>query len=174
MKALCVLCGQECDRFDESCKDGYAVRCDTCGAYFMGSPALFENEYASMPREKKAMISAYLRDLFECGKDRPELGDAELLEGIIKEYENKTVEQKLDNLLFVLRKRSKEFGAFVPVNEKRDYPITYSLGDQGFASILKLARDKGFLEEGATGIAGKLTEDGWRKGTEIMNIKLNL
>jgi hypothetical protein len=166
--AKCILCEQECERHHPQGMDGYEVECQTCGRYFLASPEIFEAAYIKMPREKRSMISAYTRELFEQGKERPELGDDDLLASVIEEYENKTDDQRLENLILFLRKRSKEFGVAVDINEARDYPITYSLSKDGFSAILKVAKDRGLLEEGTAGLGGRLTEEGWKMGTRVM------
>lgn len=171
MRAQCVLCEQESERSHEQGKDGYAVECDTCGKCFLGSPEIFEKGYIHMPRERRAMIFAYTRELFELGRERPEFGDDELLNDIIEDYEKKTSDQKLENLIFYIRKKTKQFGDDVPANAKRDYPITYSLSEEEFSAILRLAKERGLLTEGAKGLAVKLTEVGWRMSTKIMKAK---
>jgi hypothetical protein len=169
--AKCVLCEQESKRFKEQRSDGYAVECETCGRYFLDAPEIFEGGYINMPREKRAMISAYTRELFEQGKERPELEDDELLAGIIEEYEGKTDDQKLENFILFLRKRSKQFRDLVEVNKERYYPITYSLSEEGLLAILKLGKERGLLTEETPGTVIRLTEAGWKIGTNLIKTK---
>jgi len=55
-----------------------------------------------MPREKRSVLSAYRRECFELEEEPPELGDTGLLIDIIKECENKTLEYKVENLIWYL------------------------------------------------------------------------
>jgi hypothetical protein len=173
MNDKCILCEKACQKTAESGRDGYAVECDTCGRYFLESPELFEQEYIDLPREKRAMISAYTRELFILGRERPGLGDADNLVGIIEKYENKNDEQKVENLILYFRKKSKQFGAEIPIDPEKDYPVSYSLSEQGFLETVKLAKDRDLITEIEKRTLIKLTELGWKQGTEIMKGKTN-
>ncbi len=171
-KSKCILCEKDAERSHIQGKDGYLAECAVCGKYFLASPELFEGGYTGMPREKRAMLSAYTRNLFELGEEPPELGDSGLLEGEITECEDKTLDEKLENLIWYLRKKSKEFGDSVSWDMEKDYPITYSLGSDGFMKIVLLAKqDKGLLDWPARGSGLTLREDGWKMGTELLKSK---
>ncbi len=166
----CILCEEEAVKSSVQGKDGYSVICDICGRYFLGSPEIFEGSYTSMPREKRRMLQAYTRELFELGEEPPELGNPDELKDIITDYEGKTVDEKLDNLIWYLRKNSEEYGGSVPWKIERDYPITYSLSPQGFEKIVHLARDNDLLViESRDSL--KLTEEGWKLGTKLLEDK---
>jgi len=122
-----------------------------------------------MPRENRAMLSAYTRERFELGVEPPELGDPKNLEGIIAEYKNKTAGEKLKNLVWHIRKKSPQFGDSVSLDAEKDYPITYSLSLEGFTEILKNPIGQKLIEPTESGL--KLTEEGWTLGTELMESK---
>lgn len=164
----CILCEKNAQRSGVQGKDEYLAECTTCGKYFLGSPEIFEGSYTSMPREKRAMVSAYTRELFERGEEPPELGDSDALKEIIAKYENKTLDEKLENLIWYIRKKSSQFGDSVSWDAQKDYPITYSLSPEGFTKIRDLAIEKDLLDLPARGTGLKLKEDGWKMGTELM------
>jgi len=172
-KSKCILCEKEAEKSGIQGKDGYLVQCATCGKYFLASPEIFEGRYTSMPREKRRMISSYTRNLFEHGEEWPELGDDDLLRDIIAEYESKTLDEKLENLIWYIRKNSPQFGDSVSLDDKKDYPITYSLSPQGFTEIRNTAIDRNLLEWPARGTGYKLIEDGWRLGTKLLEGKID-
>lgn len=166
---LCEKTAKVTSAVDEN-KDANRVGCETCGIYYLGSPTLFEKDYKEMPREKKAMLSAYTREQFELGKKPPELGDTDALEGIIAEYENKSDDEKLENLIWYIRKGSPQFGDSIEFISSVNYPIVYGLEENDYLQKLASAVDKGLVhpirgryEEGI-----KLTRKGWRRGTELM------
>ena len=162
----CILCEKDAEKSGVQGKDGYLAECATCGKYFLGSPELFEGSYTGMPREKRAMLSAYTRERFELGEEPPEFGDADALEGIIAEYENKSDNEKLKNLIWYIRKESTQFGDSAPLDAEKDYPITYSLSSEGFTGILNNAIGQRLVDPIESDF--KLTEQGWRRGTELM------
>ncbi len=164
----CILCEEETVKSRIQGKDGYLAKCDICGNYEVDN--FFEKAYADakiMPREKRRMLQAYTRELFELGEEPPELGDPDTLTDIIAKYKGKTVDEKLENLIWYLRKSSEEYGGSVPWKIERDYPITYSLSPQGFEKIVHLARDKDLLVL-ISSDSLKLTEQGWKLGTELL------
>lgn len=164
----CILCEKDAEKSSVQGKDGYLAECATCGKYFLGSPELFEGSYTGMPREKRAMLSAYTREHFERGEELPELEDANALKEIITQYENKTLDEKLENLIWYIRKKSPQFGDSISWDAQKDYPITYSLSPQGFTKIRDLAINKDLLDWPARSTGLKLTEEGWKMGTELM------
>lgn len=165
-KSECILCEKDAQRSHVQGKDGYLAECATCGKYFLASPEIFEGSYTGMPREKRRMISSYTRNLFERGEELPELEDSNNLKEIITEYENKSDDEKLENLIWYIRKKSPQFGDSVPLDAEKDYPITYSLSPQGFTEILNNLIEQKLIESTESGF--KLTEKGWKFGTELM------
>ena len=98
-----------------------------------------------------------------------EIGDPDTLTATISFYENKTLVEKVENLLWYLRKNSKEYGDAVPWEAEKDYPITYSFGSEGYMKIRDLTIEKGYVEPPeARGVGLRLTEDGFRLGTELL------
>ncbi len=164
-KLKCVLCEKDAEATKLPGKSESSVECNTCKNYELDH--FFEKAYTSMEKEKRAMISAYIRECFEFGKEPPKLGDPDNLEEIIREYENKTIDEKVENLIWYLRKKSKEFGDSVSFDAERDYPITYSLSPQGFTKIRDLAIEKGLLDWPARGTGLKLTGFGWEEGEKL-------
>lgn len=169
IKTKCILCEkeaiEEAGRKGGKTMDAIFVNCETCKKYYLDAPDMHEQE--KMPREERRMLSVYTRECFELGEEPPEIGNPETLTDIIAEYEGKTVDEKLENLIWYLRKESKEYGDSVPWKIERDWPITYSLSPQGFEKIVHLARDKGLLDiESRDSL--KLTEEGWKLGSKIM------
>jgi len=166
-KTICIICEKDAEKSGVQGKDGYLAECATCGKYFLASPELFEGSYTGVPREKKAMISAYARERFERGEEPLVLGYPD--EDIITEYENKTAGEKLKNLIWYIRKKSPQFGDSVSLDAEKDYPITYSLSPQGFTEILNNPIGQKLIEPTESGF--KLTEEGWTLGTELMESK---
>jgi len=167
----CILCEKDAEKSGVQGKDGYLAECVTCGKYFLGSPGIFEGSYTGMPREKRAMISAYTRELFERGEATPEFGDSDALKEIITEYENKTLDEKLENLIWYIRKKSSQFGDSISWDAGKDYPITYSLSPEGFTKIRDLAMEKDLLDWPARGVGLRLKEEGWKMGTDSVSLK---
>ena len=168
-EAKCILCEEEArveaGRKEGKLMDAIFVYCETCKKYYLDAPDMYEQE--KMPREKRRMLSAYTRERFEFREKPPEIGDPDTLTDIIAKYEGKTVDEKLENLIWYLRKESKEYGDSVPWGIERDYPITYSLSPQGFEKIVHLARDKGLLVI-VSRDSLELTEEGWKLGSKIV------
>ena len=92
-----------------------------------------------------------------------------LLSWIITDYENKALDDKVKNLILYIRKKSPQYGDNVLLEAEKDYPITYSLGPEGFTEILNNAIEQGLIESTESGF--KLTERGWTIGTELMESK---
>lgn len=165
-KAICILCEKNAERSHIQGKDGYLVECEICGKYFLGSPVLFEGAYKILPREKRRMISAYTRELFEKGENPPEFGDPDELKKVINVYENKTQEEKLNNLVLFLMKKSSQFDDLVSWEPEKDFPIIYSLSSQQFSELINEITKRNFLTK-ESGNSGKLTEKGWNFGKEL-------
>jgi hypothetical protein len=104
-------------------KDDNRVKCETGGIYYLGSSTLFEKDYKEMPREKRTMLSAYTRQCFELGEEPPELGDTDLLKNIIAEYENKTLDDEVENLILYLRERSSQYGELASWDAEKDFKL---------------------------------------------------
>ena len=165
----CILCERNANVESVSGRDAIFVRCETCGKYQLGEPSESVRYYREeVQREKKAMLSAYTRERFERGENPPEFGDSNALKEIITEYENKTLDEKLENLIWYIRKKSPQFGDSVSWDARKDYPITYSLSPEGFTKIRDLAMKKDLLDWPARGAGLKLKEEGWTLGKKLM------
>lgn len=163
----CYLC-EESASISLITGDKYEVNCEICGRYIF-LDGTNEVEYNKMPREKKAMLSAYARERLELGEEPPELGDPKDLEEIIEEYRNKSAGEKLKNLIWFIRKKSFQLGDSVSLDAEKDYPITYSLSPEGFTEIIKNPIGQKLIEHTESGL--KLSEEGWTLGTELMETK---
>jgi len=164
-KSKCVLCEKDAEATKLPGKSESSVECNTCKNYELDH--FFEKAYTSMEKEKRAMISAYTRECFELGKEPIKLGDPDNLKEIIEEYRNKTIDEKLDNLIFHLKRKSNYLGSSVTWDEKKDYPITYSLSLEGFLKIFIVAKDRDLLLWKSRDKFAELTEEGWRLSTDI-------
>ena len=163
MKEECILCKKIAEVGRPNAKKGeFYVECDICKNYSYDH--FFKSAYISMTEDKRAMISAYTRECYELEIEPPKLGDPDHLREKREEYKNKTNDEKLDNLILYLKKNSKRFGDSIPWDEKKDYPITYSPNHQEAAEIVHQAFKQGLKEEGARGVALKLTWEGWKRG----------
>lgn len=73
-KFECILCEKDAIMSGVSGKDVIFVKCETCGKYYLGEPSELVKHYREkVPREKRAMLSAYTRGRFERGEKPPEL-----------------------------------------------------------------------------------------------------
>ncbi len=165
-QAICILCEKNAEKAHIPGKVGYFIKCDICGEYFLASPEIFASSYTAMPREKRTMISSYTRDCFEHSKEPPQLEDAGYLKGIITEYENKTINDRVKHLIMYIRKKSPQYGDSVLLEAEKDYPITCSMGPEGFTEILNNAIEQRLIKSIESGF--ELTEQGWKLGTELL------
>lgn len=106
---ICVLCRKNEEVSKAPGKDALRLEYDVCKNYDLASPELFKKSYTEMPREKRAMISSYTRMWFELSNDWLELENPSDFEDIITEYEAKTIDEKVENLILHLRKKSSQF-----------------------------------------------------------------
>jgi len=165
MNGKCILCGRIAEISKVQGWGEYSVECDTCNKYSYDN--FFERAYTSMGEEKRAMFSAYTRECFERKKDPPILGNPDFLKEKIGEYKNKTIGEKLNNLLLYLKKKSSHLGDCVTWDEKKDYPITYSPNPQEFIKILDLAMQRNLLYWRARGAGLELLGDGWEMAERL-------
>ncbi|MBN2433628.1 MAG: nucleotide-binding protein [Spirochaetes bacterium] len=161
MKNKCILCGEVAETTKIEQKSEYSVKCRTCGEYIYDH--FFENSYLNMPKEERAMISAFTREFSELGMEPPKLDNPDYLEVNIKKYKNKTIEEKLNNLILYLKKKSSYLGDNIDWDEKKDYPITYSPNPQEFSKIRDLAKSRNLIYWRSADSGLELTGDGWEK-----------
>jgi len=159
MNKECILCGKIAEVLKVPGRGEYSVECTTCGNYTYDH--FFKYAYVSMEIEKKAMVSAHTRDSFEIGKESPKLGDPDHLKKKIEEYKNKAIEEKLNNLIMYLKKKSSYLGDSVSWDEKEDYPITYSPNPQEFLKIRDLAMKRNLLYWESRDSGLELSGEGW-------------
>jgi len=165
MKEACILCGRIAEASKSQGKAEYSITCNTCGIYIYDH--FFKGAYLSMREDERAMISAYARECFELGNEPPKLKDSDNLKGIIAEYKSKIIEEKLNNLLFYVRKRSKFLGDSVPWAEEKDYPITYSPYPQESSKIRDLAINRNLLYWKSRDSGLELSGDGWEETEKL-------
>ena len=174
MKEPCILCGRIIEPLKIEGKSEYSVECLTCGNYSYDH--FFKSSYSSMDNEKRAMISAFTRENYELGKDPLKLGDPDHLEDKIIRYKDKSIKEKIDNLLLYLKRKSSFLGDNISWDAKKDYPITFSPNPQEFVKIRDSACSRGFLLLKSRGAGLQLSDLGWEKVTKLekdheMNIK---
>lgn len=102
MKERCILCGKIAEISRILGKDESSVKCDTCGIYIHDN--FFRDSYLKLPEYERAMISAYTRECYERREETPKLADPDHSKEIIVNYKNKTLDEKLDNLILYLKK----------------------------------------------------------------------
>jgi len=161
----CILCGREVELKKISGKVEYFVSCMACGKYIYDH--FFKNSYLAMSQEEKAMLTAYSREKAEIQDDTLMLADPNIFVDVIKKYRNKSLSEKLENLILYLKRKSKQFGDYVSWDSNIDYPITFSPNAEEASEIVELAFKEGFREKGARGVGLRLTMKGWNKGEEI-------
>jgi len=165
MNEKCILCEANVDISKIPGKHEYSVECSTCGNYIY--EGFFEQSYLTLPKEERAMISAYTRESFEYNEDLPKLSNPDSLSDINAKYKNKTIEEKLDNLILYLKKKSSYLGDNVAWDEKKDYPITYSPNPQEFIKIRDLAKQRNLLYWRSRDSGLELSGDGWEMAEKL-------
>lgn len=165
---ICEFCNQAVTSFRRLDIERYSVECKICGRY---ESSHFEDlEYKTYPKEKKAMISAYTRELFEYNSPKPVLHtlSENQIENILERYQKKTIHEKLDRLIQYAEKKSSYFGENIKsrIDSSKDYPVTYSKNIWEFKNIFNQARKVGLLQsESRDHLA--LTWAGWQRAEEI-------
>lgn len=112
------------------------------------------------------MISAYTRELYELNSPVPELhtlNSENQIEIIIARFKNKTVIDKLNNLVLYMGRKSDYFGKPLRFHEETDYPITYSSNKVESDNIKNQAFEAGYFKLPTTGGNVMLTWKGWQK-----------
>lgn len=166
----CVLCNTKINTEGIGVVDTYRAHCPVCGRYILdvlGSIVL-----RSMSKDDKAMLSAYVREINEFGSgecrlldfDEPQMSD------IIEQYKKKSLEDKVNNFIKYLMKKTEYFGQEIKIDFNTDYPITYSINADEFANIFDAAQDMGLIECQIV-MGGEqyptLSITGWEKYEEI-------
>lgn len=167
-----MLCDQESRSYEKiSGTELYHLECDTCGRYSAGS---FEDlGLKGMSPEDRAMLSAYTRELYEHGEDEAELQnlDGQQTERILERYRKKSLNDKLNNLIQYIAKKTTYFGEQIELDYRKDCPITYSKNVHEFANIFILTKNLEFIDcnvvDGTTEQYIKLTAPGWAMFEEI-------
>jgi len=166
----CTFCNKSTDVYQkENNTSIYYVECKVCGKYKTENFSETTTFTGLNPLEK-AMISAYTRELFELNAPVPELHtlDSEnQIRIIINRYKNKTVLEKLNNLVLYVGKKSDYFGKPLYFHEETDYPITFSCNKEESYNIRNQALESGYFAQPITGGNVKLTWQGWQKYEEL-------
>jgi len=165
MNEECILCSRIAEVSKVPGWGEYSVECATCGNYTYDD--FFKTAYTSIEKDKRAMISAYTRECFELGMEPPKLGNPDHLKEKIEEYKNKTIEEKLDNLILYLKKKSSYLGDCVAWDEKKDYPITYSPYPQEFTKIRNLAKERNLLYWKSRDSGLELSGEAWELAEKL-------
>jgi len=165
---ICEFCNQVVISFRRIDIERYSVECKICGRY--ESTDFDDLAFKLFSKEKKAMISAYTRELFEYKSPKPVLHtlSENQIENIIERYQKKTIHEKLDRLIQYAEKKSSYFGENIKssIDSSKDYPVTYSKNIWEFKNIFNQARKVGLLQsESRDHLA--LTWAGWQRAEEI-------
>jgi len=164
----CVLCGEPASREGVSGTSLYTVICQVCGKYV--SEELNDRGFQRLTSDERAMLSAYTRELFEYDSPTPDLNvldNEEQVPRIIERFKNKTVQEKLNNLLLYIGRRSDYFGRPLHIQKEKDYPLTYSRNRDEFHNIRQQAFDAGFLRLPSSGGNVMMTWEGWERFEQI-------
>jgi len=167
---ICILCNkpsEESQRVSNS--EIYYLRCKICGRYRSGS-FIDETTFRTMASDKKAMISAYTRELYELNAPMPELhtlDNENQIDVITERYEKKTIIEKLNNLILYVGRKSRYFGEPLHVHGENDYPITYSVSIVEFENIRNQAYAAKYFLLPVSGGNVTLTWEGWKKFEEM-------
>jgi len=166
----CVLCNMKINHIEEiSGKDAYKAECPVCGRYILDGTK--SEELKQMSKDDKAMLSAYVREVNEFGPGECDLSgfDEDQINNIIEQYKKKSLEDKLNNFIRYLMKKTEYFGHEIEINFTTDYPITYSKNVDEFKNIFFLAERLELIEPVTKDKAqyAKLSVKGWEKYEEI-------
>ena len=167
----CVLCNRTINH-DEGIGvvDTYRADCPVCGRYILNG--LGSIGLRSMSKDDKAMLSAYVRDVNEFGSGECRLldFDEQQMSDIIEQYKKKSLEDKVDNFIKYLMKKTEYFGQEIEIHFTTDYPITYSKNVTEFENIFSHVKQQEFIECDMTKNEvqyPKLSVKGWEKYEEI-------
>jgi hypothetical protein len=170
---ICILCGNEVKDYHRIAgTERYQAECDICGKYISSS---FGNlGLNALPAEDKAMLTAYTRELFENNAPEPELdilAEQNQLNIIIQSYKQKSINDKVENLIRFFAKKTNYFGKEVIIDFFKDYPITYSNKLNEIENIFFLCVDLNLIKN-VPGLSdnkqpASLTLQGWLKSEEI-------
>jgi len=169
--SICVLCNQEVRNCEHiSGTELYHLECDTCGRYVSGS--FNDLGLKAMSPEDRAMLSAYTREFYEHGADETELHnlDEQQTERILENYRIKSLDDKLNNFIQYIAKKTTYFGEEIEIDSRKDYPITYSKNIDEFENVFFLTKKLGFIEcnsDKSDEQDIKLSALGWAKSKEI-------
>ncbi len=168
---ICVLCNSELIRIEKI--QGTGLRhheCRVCGRYT--SESFDDSSLKSMSKEDRAMLSAYTREHYECGAEETELQnlDEQQIERIIERYKKKSLDDKLNNFIKFIKKKTSFYGEEIEIDLSKDYPVTYSKDTKEFYNIFLLAKEFGFIKTEVTSGPEQYLElslSGWNKFEEI-------
>jgi len=162
----CIFCNTATVEYQSEHETSiFSVKCNICGRY--KSEDFNEKlTFVRLTPHDKAMISAYTRELYELDAPAPELhmlNEENQIEIIIARYKNKTVIDKLNNLVLYVGRNSDYFGKPMYFHEETDYPITYSKNKIESDNIKNQAFEAGYFKLPNSGGNVVLTWEGWQK-----------
>lgn len=161
MPEPCVLCNKPLTlRSGLQNSSKYKATCKACGVYI--SEGLEDLDLNRLPDATKAMLSSYTRFCLENSAAPPDFCsiDEPTLKGIITFYKNKSLDEKLNNLIVYIGNKSPYYGANIEITSEFDYPLTFSPNREECERILIQAETFGLISSPASRL---LTWDGWRK-----------
>lgn len=167
---ICALCNQTVINRHTIDGDLYSIECKICGKY--ESTDLDDLGFREFSEGKKAMISAYTRELYEYDSPKPKLHtlSENQIKSIIERYKKKTVIEKLNNLILYGGRKSHYFGQPFRFDGENDYPITYSANKEEFDNIRDQAFDAKYFMLPTSGGNAKLTWEGWKKLEQLKEL----
>lgn len=106
----CVLCNTKINTEGISGMDAYIADCPVCGRYKLDG--VKSEILKQMSKDDKPMLSAYVREINEFGSGECSLldFDEQQMSDIIEQYKKKSLEDKVDNFIKYLMKKTEYFG----------------------------------------------------------------
>ncbi|MBW1824906.1 MAG: hypothetical protein JRI87_10135 [Deltaproteobacteria bacterium] len=167
----CILCNSTVSRSQVGQTSAlYMAECEVCGKYI--SDDFNDNGFGQKSDLDRAMISAYTRELHELQSPIPELHNLDFenqIEVIIQRYKNKSIIEKLNNLVLYVGHNSDYFGKPLIFHEEKDYPITYSGNKTECDNIKNQVFEAGYVKNPRSGGNVSLTWEGWLKYEELQS-----
>jgi len=165
----CSLCEKEgAKESPVSGEDATLINCEVCGNYEIDG--FFREAYEQKDTLEKAKYFAFTREIFEFGDELPKIGDPAKMESLVEPYASKTTDEKIDNMLLYVKKRSKFLGESVEWDDEINYPITYSPNPIETKELRDHAREIGLIREEEGKVI--LKKPGWDRAVELNEKKV--
>ncbi len=168
----CILCGEVLRVYEHlQGTERYSAECNKCGKFW--SASFNDTSLGAMTDDDRAMLSAFKRELYEHESPVPNLDtldNEEHIVNIVARYNQKSINEKLDNLVWFLAKQTKYFGDEVDLDLNTDQPITFSKNRFELENIYNLGKELGrYSSHSMIGsvLPTKVTGDGWAKFEEF-------